>query len=211
MVEKCGGLGFGGWLCGWFGHELFGFGEGLGGGDFGGGFVDVVDVEGRVEEENCGAGFGAGALGLVDVLGGKVAVVAVGEENGLFAFHGDFEQAGEWDGAFAGGVPVPGDDAAGGEFHFDDGRAFAGIAFQDSESGAIGDAGDGGEFCGYAFGDDGGVWRFLSGCGGHDGSQQKCGEKNCFHEGLRLVSGYVSCFSGGVSMEIAEGRRFREW
>jgi hypothetical protein len=31
------------------------------------GFVDVVDVEGRVEEENCGAGFRAGALGLVDV------------------------------------------------------------------------------------------------------------------------------------------------
>ncbi len=122
-----------------------------------------MDVEGCVEEENCGAGFGTGALGLMDVLGGQVAVVAAGEENRFFAFHGDFEEACEWDGAFAGGVPVPGDDAAGGEFHFDDGGAFAGITFQDGKSGAIGDAGDGGEFGGDAFANYGGVRRFLRG------------------------------------------------
>ena len=118
--------------------------------------LNVVD-EGGVEEENCGAGFGTGALGLMDVLGGQVAVVAVGEKNRFFAFHGDFEEACERDGAFAGRVPVPGNDAAGREFHFDDGGAFAGIAFQDGERRAIGDAGDGGEFGGHAFGDDGGV------------------------------------------------------
>jgi hypothetical protein len=61
MVEKCRGLGFGGglwgWLCAWFGHELFGVGEGLRDGNFRAGLVDVVDVDGRIEHENCRAGF----------------------------------------------------------------------------------------------------------------------------------------------------------
>ena len=144
----------------------------MGGGDFGAGFVDVVDVEGGVEEENCGAGLGAGAFGLVDVFGGQVAEVAVSEENRFFVLHGDFEQAGEGYGAFAGSVPVPGDYAARCEFHFDDGT-FAGIAFQHGERGAIGDAGDGGVFCGHAFGDDGGVRSFLG--GGGQNSKKKCG------------------------------------
>ena len=174
----------------------------VGGGDFGAGFVDVVNVKGRVEEENCGAGFGAGALGLVDVFGGKVAVVAVGEQNGLFALHGDFEEAGERDGAFARGVPVPGDNAAGREFHFDDRGAFGGIAFEDGESGAIGDAGEGGEFGGDAFGDDGGVGGIL-GVRRH-GSEEKYSKKNCFHGWLRLLSEYVSRLDGEVSMEIGK-------
>jgi len=156
--------GFGGWLSAGLSHKFFGFGEGLSGGYFGAGFVDVVDVEVRIEEENRGTGFGAGSLGLVDMLGGEVAEVAIGEENGFFALHGDFEETGEGDGAFAGGVPVPGDDAARSEFHFDDRGAFAGVAFEDGERGAIGAAGEGGEFGGHAFGDDGGIGSFLCGC-----------------------------------------------
>ena len=68
LLADQGGSGLGGGLCAGLGHKFFGFGEGLGGGNFGAGFVYIVDVEGRVEEENCGAGFGAGALGLMDVL-----------------------------------------------------------------------------------------------------------------------------------------------
>lgn len=160
-----------------------------------------MDVEGCVEEENGGAGPGAGALGLVDVLGGKIAVITVGEESGFFAFHGNFEEAGEGDGAFARGVPVPGNDAAWCEFHFDDGGAFAGIAFEDGESGAIGDAGDGSEFSGDAFGDNGCVWGFLGGC--RQNREKKCGGKNSFHRRLRLMSEYVRRFRRRVSMEIA--------
>jgi hypothetical protein len=137
----------------------------------------------------------------VDVLGGKVGIVAVGEEKGFLALHGNFEQAGEGYRAFAGSVPVPGDDAAGRKFHFDDGEAFGWITFEDGESEAVWDAGDGGKFCGHAFGDDGGVGGFLGGRG--QKGEKKCGEKNCFHAWLRLVSEYVSWFDGGVSMEIA--------
>jgi hypothetical protein len=56
-LKDCGRSGFDGWLRGWFGHELFGFGEGLRDGNFGAGLVDVVDVDGRIEHENCRAGF----------------------------------------------------------------------------------------------------------------------------------------------------------
>ena len=171
------------------------------GGDFGAGFVDVVNVEGRVEEENGGARFGAGALGLVDVLGGQIAEIAVGEKNGLFTLHGNFEQAGERNGAFARGVPVPGDDAARSEFHFDYGGTFGWITFEDGESEAVWDAGNSGEFCGHAFGDDGKVGGFLGGRG--QNGEKKCGEKNCFHAWLRLVSEYVRRFRRRVSMEIA--------
>ena len=141
MAASASGLG-GGFGAG-FGHELFGGGDGLIGGNFGAGFVDVVDVEGRIHDEDGGAGFRAGALGLMDVLGGKIAKIAVGDDDGFLILHGNFQQAGEGDHGFAGGVPVPRNDATGSEFDFDDGRALAGIAAQGGERGAIGYAGNG--------------------------------------------------------------------
>src|SRR5262249_23174742 len=129
---------------------------------------------------------------------------------GLLTFHRNFEETAKWDGTFTQTVPVPGDDAAGGEFHFDDGRTFAEIAFEDGKSGAVGDARNGGEFCGHAFAEDSGVGGFL---GGRRQSREKqCGEKNRFHEWLRLVSGYVSRLGGGVSNGdriCSSRRRFR--
>ena len=68
---------------------------------------------------------------------------------------------------------MPGDDAAGGEFHFDYGGAFAGIAFEDGEGSAVGNARDGGEFGGDAFSHDGGVGGFLGGCTDANGPKQK--------------------------------------
>ena len=109
----------------------------MGGGDFGAGFVDVVDVERAVQGDDCGTRFGTGTLVLVNVLGGEIVVVAIGKEDRFFAFHGDFEQSAERDDAFVDAVPMPGDDAAGGEFDLDDRRAFVGITAEDREGDAI--------------------------------------------------------------------------
>ncbi len=170
-----------------------------------------MDVERAVHRDDSGAGFGAGTLVLVNVLGGEIVVVAIGKESGFFTLHGDFEQSAERNHAFVDAMPVPGNDAAGGELDLHGGRAFVGVASEDGERDAIGRTMRGSVFLGRGFADDGGVGSFLS-RRGHSG-EKKCDEKNCFHGWLRLVSGYVSCFGGGVSME-REGksgrRKFRE-
>jgi hypothetical protein len=98
-------------------------------------------------------------------------------------------------------MPVPGNDAAGGELDLHDGRALVGVAPEDGECDAIGCTMRGRVFLGRGFADDGGVWRLLYGRG--QKGEKKCGEKNRFHVWLRLVSEYVSWFEGRVSMEIA--------
>jgi len=164
-----------------------------------------VDVEGAVHRDDCGTGSGTGTLVLVNVLGGEIIVVAIGEEDGFFTFHRDFEQSAERDHAFVDAMPMPGNDAAGGEFDLDDGRTFVGITTENSEGDAVRRAMRRAIFLRRGFADDGGVWRFLCGCG--QSREKQCGEKNCFHGWLRLVSGYVSRFEGRVSTEIAGMRR----
>lgn len=39
--------------------------------------------------------------------------------------------------------------------------------------------------------------------GRRENREEECGEKDCFHKCLRLVSGYVSRWEGEVSMEMA--------
>jgi len=156
---------------GGFGHEFFGGGDGLIGGDFGAGFVDVVNVEDAVHRDNGGARFGAGAFVHVNVLGGKIVVVAVDDDGGLFALHGDFEKTGERDDAFVDAVPMPGNDAARGELDFDDGGAFVGVAAQGGEGGAGRGAVDGGIGLAGGFADNGfvaGVLRRTERCACRD-------------------------------------------
>src|SRR5215472_13912564 len=118
-------------LCTLFGHEFFGFGDGFFGRNFAARLVDIMDVEGGVENEDGGAGLRAGAFSLMDVLGGEIAVVAIGENDRLFVLHGDFKKASQGNRAFRAGMPVPGNDAAGSELDFDDRSTFARIAAQD--------------------------------------------------------------------------------
>ena len=167
------------------GHLFFGGGDGLVGWNFGAGFVDVVNVEGTVYRDDGSAGFGARTLVLVNVLGGEIVVVAIGEQDGLFVFHGDFEQAAERDNAFVDAVPVPGNDAAGGEFNLDDRRALVEVTTKDGERDAIRCAMGGAVFLRRGFADDGFVGHVLSGKGG----REKCCEEKCererFHKCLR--------------------------
>ena len=155
--------GFGCGFCAGFDHQFICFGQGLGGGDFRTGFVDVVDVERAVHGDDSGTGFGAGTLVHVNVLGGEIVVVAVGKEDGFFILHGNFEKSAERDDAFVDAVPVPGNHAAGGELDLDDGGAFVGVASEDGEGDAIRRAMGGGVFLRRGFADDGFVGNFLSG------------------------------------------------
>ena len=175
-------------------HLFLGRGDGLVGGNLGAGFVDVVDIKDAVHGDDGRAGFGAGAFVLVNVFGGEVVVVAVDDDGGLFPLHGDFEQASERDHAFVDAVPMPGNNAAGGELDFDDGGALVGVAAQDGERDAIRSTVCRRVFLRGGFADDG----FLGCVLGGDACGNKCREKDCmkerFHGCLRMLGRYVSRF-----------------
>jgi len=59
---------------------------------------------GASRKKIAGAGFEPVHLAWWMLFGRHIAVVAVGEENGFFALHGNFKQAGEGNDAFAGSV-----------------------------------------------------------------------------------------------------------
>lgn len=168
-----------------FGHEFFGGSDGLVGGDFRPGFIDVVNVEGAINKNDGGAGFGAGAFVLVNVLGREEVVIAADKDDRLFVFHVHLQEAGERDYVFIDAMPVPGNDAAGCELDFNDRGGGVGIAFENGKGGAVGNAVNGRIRLVRSFAEDGFISHFLGGEDESEENQKKGSEKKFFHRRLQ--------------------------